>query len=196
MRFFHPLLHALFQLGYFGPFVMGVLDSSFLVLPFGNDLLIVRLVAQHPTAWPVYIVLAACGSTVGAFLLALVSRRVGEAGLSRVTGEKRYQRLKRHIQKHAGVAVAIGGLAPPPFPFTTVIAGTAAMKYPLPRILTINFISRAVRFTLLSLLAVKFGRSVLSIVQSAPFEWTMVFFIALCVLASGISIAHWMKTPH
>jgi len=196
MRFFYPLLHALFHLGYFGPFVMGVLDSSFLVLPFGNDLLIVRLVAQHPGAWPVYIVLAACGSTVGAFLLALVSRRVGEAGLSRITGEKRYQRLKKHIQKHAGVAVAIGGLAPPPFPFTTVIAGTAAMNYPLPRILTINFISRAVRFTLLSLLAVKFGRSVLSIVQSAPFEWTMVIFIGICVLASAISITHWMRKPH
>jgi hypothetical protein len=35
VRFLRPLLHFIFHLGYFGPLVMGALDSSFLILPFG-----------------------------------------------------------------------------------------------------------------------------------------------------------------
>ncbi len=46
MKFPIVLFRFLFHIGYLGPLVMGVLDSSFLVLPFGNDLLIVGLVAS------------------------------------------------------------------------------------------------------------------------------------------------------
>lgn len=35
------------QIGYFGPLAMGVLDSPFLVLLFGNDLLVVGLVVHN-----------------------------------------------------------------------------------------------------------------------------------------------------
>ena len=41
---------------------MGVLDSSFLFLPFGNDLLVVSLVARHHQGFIVYVLLAATGS--------------------------------------------------------------------------------------------------------------------------------------
>ena len=195
MRFLRPFLHFIFHLGYFGPLLMGVLDSSFLILPFGNDLVVVGLVAQHPhrAAW--YVLTAACGSTIGALLLALVARKLGEQGFAKFAGKKYYDRLKKHSRNHAGVAVAVGGLAPPPFPFTTVIAGTAALGYPIWRILVINFLSRALRFTLLALLAIKYGRAVIRVAQSAPFEWTMAVFIAGCVVASGFSIAHWVRKP-
>jgi len=195
VRFLRPLLHFIVHLGYFGPLVMGVLDSSFLILPFGNDLVVVGLVAQHPhrAAW--YVVMAAIGSTLGALLLALVARKLGEQGFAKFAGARAHNRIKKRMGNHAGLAVAVGGLAPPPFPFTTVIAGTAALGYPLWRILLINFFARLVRFALLSLLAMRFGRQVLRVAQSAPFEWTMAVFIGVCVVASGFSIAHWVRKP-
>jgi membrane protein YqaA with SNARE-associated domain len=174
---------------------MGILDSSFLVLPFGNDLLVVGLVAQHPHGTPWYVLSAACGSTLGAAILALVSHKLGEEGLRKIAGEKRYEKLKRRIGNHSGAAVAIAGLAPPPFPFTTVIAAVSAFDYPLWRILLINFVTRAARFTVLSVLAMKFGKQVLRIAQSSPFEWTMAIFIALCLVASAFSIWHWLRKP-
>src|SRR3569833_1889861 len=131
MRFFAPLLHFLFQIGYFGPFVMGVLDSSFLILPFGNDLVVVGMVAQHHKGIPLYVLSAAIGSTIGALLLALVAHKLGEDGIRKVAGDKQYERLHNRIGKRAGPAVALAGLAPPPFPFTTVIAAVAAVDYPL-----------------------------------------------------------------
>ena len=72
---------------------MGILDSSFLVLPFGNDLVVVGLVAQHPDGAPWYVLSAACGSTIGAAILAMVSHKLGEEGLRKFAGEKRYQKL-------------------------------------------------------------------------------------------------------
>ena len=175
---------------------MGVLDSSFLILPFGNDLVVVGFVAQHRHGAAWYVLMAAVGSTIGAALLALVARKLGQEGISRYAGKGSFERLKKHVGKHAGIAVAIGGLAPPPFPFTTVIGGSAALGYPVWRILVINFFSRLTRFALLALLAVHFGRQVLQIAQSPPFEWTMGIFIGLCVVASGFSIAHWICKPH
>lgn len=193
-HFFHPLLHFLFHFGYFGPFVMGVLDSSFLVLPFGNDLLIVGLVAHHHSGLPCYVISAACGSTAGVLTLALVARKFGEQGIRKVAGNKQFDRLQKHIGERSGFAVAIGCLAPPPFPFTMVIAAASAMGYPLWRLLGINFIARGVRFTILGFLAIKFGPAVLRIARSHAFVWSMVAFIFLCVAASVYSIWHWFRS--
>jgi membrane protein YqaA with SNARE-associated domain len=193
MKFFAPLLHFLFHIGYFGPFLMGVMDSSFLILPFGNDLVVVGLVAQHPKGIPGYIISAAVGSCVGALVLALVSRKLGEEGVRRIAGDKRYERLQKRMGKRSAIAILLAGLAPPPFPFTTVIAAVGALDYPIWRILLFNFLARGIRFSLLALLALKFGTAVLSIAKSPAFEWGMIVFIALCVFASAFSVWRWTR---
>jgi membrane protein YqaA with SNARE-associated domain len=163
------------------------------MLPFGNDLLVVLLVAHHHQGAVWYVLCAACGSTVGAFLLAEVSRKLGEEGITRLAGQKRYERLKSHVKRHAAAAIAIGGLAPPPFPFTTIIAGTAALDYSMFRLLLINCCARIARFTLLSFLAIRFGRQIIAVANAPAFKWTMIVFIALCVVASAFSIVKWLK---
>lgn len=193
MKFFLPLLHFLFHINYFGPLLMGVLDSSFLMLPFGNDLLVVGLVAHNHRGIPWYVLSAACGSTLGALALALVSRKIGEEGISKLAGKKKYDRLKNHIGSHAGPVILLGGLAPPPFPFTMIIAAAAALDYPIWRLLTVNFLARATRFALLSWLAVTFGQQVLEIAKSKPFEWSMAAFISLCVVGSVFSLWRWFR---
>lgn len=195
MGIFAAFAHFLFHIGYLGPLLMGILDSSFLVLPFGNDLLVVGLVARHHQGVPWYVLSAACGSTAGAYLLAAVSRKLGEEGLRKLSGKSRYEKLKQRIGRRSGLAIALAGLAPPPFPFTAVIAAVAALDYPLWRILTINFVARGARFTILSVLALKFGKSILGIAKSSPFEWSMIAFIVLCAVASGFSVLHWFHEP-
>jgi membrane protein YqaA with SNARE-associated domain len=172
---------------------MGIMDSSFLFLPFGNDLLVVGLVAQHRHGVPFYVLSAAVGSTLGALVLALVARKVGEEGIRKMAGPKRFEKLQKHLSKRMEIAVAVGALAPPPFPYTIVIAAAAALNCALWRILTVNFFARAARFTLLAFLALKFGRHVLRIAQTAPFRWTMVGFIVVCLVGSGWSIWNWVR---
>jgi membrane protein YqaA with SNARE-associated domain len=195
MKFFTPLLHFLFRIGYFGPLVMGILDSSFLIFPFGNDLIVVGMVARHHQGLPWYVLSAACGSTIGAALLAVVSHKLGEDGIRRIAGDGSYEKLKKRIGQRSGIAVTVAGLAPPPFPFTTVIAAVSALGYPIWKTLAINFVSRGTRFVILGILAIKFGRQVWSIAKSTAFEWCMVAFVLLCLAASVWSIVHWMRKP-
>src|SRR5450759_4338551 len=62
----HVLLRPLFafflHIGGFGLVILGVLDSSFFFLPFGNDLLLVVLVARHHGYLPLYVLAASLGS--------------------------------------------------------------------------------------------------------------------------------------
>jgi membrane protein YqaA with SNARE-associated domain len=191
---FRPLLRFLFHLGYAGPFFMGIMDSSFLFLPFGNDLLVVALVARHHDGLPFYVLSAACGSTAGVFLLDLIARKGGEAGVQKIAGQSRFERLKRKIGEKGGRALVVGSLAPPPFPFTMVVATTSALGYSRQRLLWIVAISRAFRFSVLALLAVKFGRTILRVMNTAGFKWTMIGFAAVCAIGSGFSIAKWLRS--
>lgn len=191
--FFRPLLHFLFHLGYFGPFVMGVLDSSFLFLPFGNDLLVVALVARNHDGFPFYLLSAVCGSTAGVFLLDLVARKGGEAGVQKIAGHSRFEYLKCKIGEKGGRALVLACLAPPPFPFTLVVATTSALGYPRQRLLWTVALSRAARFAILGLLAIKYGRAILRIMNTEAFKWTMIVFVAFCIIGSIFSIAKWIR---
>lgn len=192
--FFRTLLLFLVQINYFGPFVLGVLDSSFLVLPFGNDLLVVSLVARNHGGIPYYVLAASCGSTLGVAVLALVARKFGEEGIRKFAGQKRFKRLKHRLGEKSGMAVALACLAPPPFPFTLVIAAAGALDYPIWKLTTINFFARAARFSVLGWLAIRYGQEFLQIAKTPAFLWSMVGFIAACLVATGFSVWHWVRS--
>lgn len=190
--FFHSVLRVLIHLGFLGPFLMGIFDSSFLFLPFGNDLLVVAMTARHHHMYLIYVLSAACGSTVGTFFIDLVARGMGEAGVTKIAGERKFRALKKKIGEHGGKALAAAALAPPPFPFTMVVAANSALGYPRRRLLTVG-IARGVRFLILGGLAIKFGHAITAIIGSQGFEYFMYVLIAICVLGSAYSIATWLR---
>jgi membrane protein YqaA with SNARE-associated domain len=192
-RLFRPFLAFLLHLGYFAPVLMGALDSSFLFLPFGNDLLVVTLVARHHKGLPWYVLAAATGSTIGVFVLAWVAAKLGEEGIKKMAGAKRFDKLSAKIGKSGAKAIVLACIAPPPFPFTMVIAAAAALDYSRLRICVINFFSRGVRFLILGLLAIKYGKAILKMADSDVFRWSMIGFIVLCIAGSAFSIYGWLK---
>lgn len=172
---------------------MGAMDSSFLFLPIGNDLVIVYLVARHHANWWIYVISGVCGSTLGACILDLVARKVGEAGVQKMAGKKRFNRLKGKISKYGAGALMVACLSPPPFPFTMVVATTSALGYPRIKLLLTIAASRTVRFIILALLALKYGPRIMRIVSSPAFKWTMIVFAFLCVAGSVYSIMQWVR---
>ncbi len=193
MKFFGPLLGILVHLGYFGPLVMGLLDSSFPVLPFGNDLLVVWLVAGNHQGAPWYVLSAATGSTLGALALVLVARKLGRPGISKLAGKRAFERLQKRLSHRATGAIALAALAPPPFPYKLVIAVASVLDRSLLEILLTNFLARGVRFAILAYLVTKFGGEVNRMIQSALFRWSMEVFIVFCVIASGFTIWKWVQ---
>src|SRR5581483_6960989 len=166
-RFLGFFLH----LGPAGPLLLGIADSSFLFLPFGNDLLLVILLARNHKLFPIYVPMAAIGSTLGVFLLDLVCRKGGEEGLKKMLPAKRFEYMKKKMSERAGFAVALACLAPPPFPFTAVIAAASAFEFPRLKLLLIAFFARATRFSLVGLAAIFLGRQILAIAKSTGFVW-------------------------
>ncbi len=191
--FFRHLFISFVHLGALGTLLLGILDSSFLFLPFGNDFLLIVLTSRERQHLPWYVLSATIGSTLGVFLLDLVCRKSGQEGLQRMMSRSRYEYMKTKMSKHSTLALAIACLAPPPFPFTVVVAAASAFQYARTRLLTVVFLCRALRFTLLGMLALWLGRYVLRIIRSDEFTWFMIGFIALCSIGSAIQIFRWIQ---
>src|ERR1035437_1450811 len=189
----HALLRPLFafflHIGGFGLVILGVLDSSFFFLPFGNDLLLVVLVARHHGYLPLYVLAASLGSATGVLLLDLVCRKGGEEGLKKMVSARRINYLKKKMSQSAAVPLIVACLAPPPFPF----AAASAFQCPKMRLLAYVLATRAVRFTLIGLAAITFGRRILRIANSPQFIWFIVGFSTLCIVGSALSILRWVR---
>jgi membrane protein YqaA with SNARE-associated domain len=186
------LLAWLLTLGVFGPLLLGIADSSFLFLPFGNDLLVVILTVRNHTQLPFYVLTAAIGSTLGVLLLDTVCRKGGEEGLKKMMKPGRLEYFKRHMTDQAAIAIGLACIAPPPFPFTLVIASASAFGYPRQRLLGLVFVARAVRFTIAGLLAIRFGRHILRIARAPEITWIMLAFIVLCLIGSTFQVLQWI----
>jgi hypothetical protein len=101
--------------------------------------------------------------------------------------------FKRRMSNQAAVAIGVACLAPPPFPFTVVIASASAFSYPRAKLLGLVLIVRAVRFTIIGLMAIRFGRQILRIAGAPETEWIMLGFIVLCVIGSGFQVLQWIR---
>src|SRR5947207_3972399 len=116
-----------FHLGGFGLLILGVLDSSFLFSPFGNDLLMIALTARRHGRILFYAAMATAGSVLGCFITDAISRKGGEAGLEKRVPKRRLNYIKKKVKKSAGWALVLAALMPPPFPFTLFVAASAAL---------------------------------------------------------------------
>ena len=136
------------RLGVFGLLLLSALDSSFLVLPFGNDLLLIALVSSHRDSlgWIAYVVVSAIGSVIGVFVVDLIMRKAGEKGLERFVNQRRIDKLKSKLENKAGITVFIATLIPPPFPFTPVVMTASALQTPRGKLLAAVFFGRLLRF--------------------------------------------------
>ena len=191
--FFRQALQVLLHLGFLGPLALGIADSSFLFLPIGNDLLIVILVARHHSEFWLYTLTGAIGSTLGVLLVDLTARKLGESGIQKMAGQRRFEYLKKKVNRRGAFFVAFSALSPPPFPFTMVVATTCALGFSRKKLLGVVFVSRIVRFLIFSALAVLYGRRILRFIETPAFRYSVIALAVLCVIVSAFSIAKWAR---
>ena len=189
------VLRFFLRLGLFGLFLMSALDSSFLVLPFGNDLLLIALVSQNRESliWIAYVIVSAIGSVVGVFFVDLIMRKAGEAGLERFVSRKRIEKLKAKLENKAGVTVFIATLIPPPFPFTPVVMTASALQSPRGELLIAVFLGRLLRFGIEAVLALYFGRRLIRFIDSDVVTYIVYALIGIAVILSTLSLLRWLK---
>src|SRR5262249_51171396 len=81
--------NSLIEYGAIGLFAISFLDSAFVPLPSGPDLVMIVLSATTHAMMPLYALAATLGSTIGCTILYLLARRAGMAALSRIRPERR-----------------------------------------------------------------------------------------------------------
>jgi len=182
-------------MGVIGLFLLGVCDSSFLFLPFSNDLLLIALVSRGRNSWQwvIYSLAAALGSVVGVMLLDTVMRKAGKEGLEKLTEPKRLEKLQEKIESRGGWTVFLATLLPPPFPFTVVIAAASALQMTRRKMLITVFAGRLVRFTGISFLALYFGRRLLRYMRSEYVEYFIYGLIVVAVVGTFLTVRKWLR---
>ena len=191
------LLRFFRRLGVFGIFLFSVLDSSFLVLPFGNDLLLIGLISsdRNGFGWIAYVLAASVGSVIGVLFVDWLARKGGEKGLERFVSRQKVEQLKQKIDNQAGITVLLATLIPPPFPFTAVIMTASALQYPRSKLFGIVFGGRIVRYTIEAILALYFGRKLIRYINSEVFVYVVYGLMAVAAVASVLSILKWRSSP-
>jgi membrane protein YqaA with SNARE-associated domain len=187
------LFYTLAAWGGVGLIIVGILDSSFLFMPLGNDLLVLAMTARQPKMLLWWAFLATLGSVIGCFLVDWLARKGGEEGLSRFLDEGRIEYVKKKVEKRAGPVLALTAMLPPPFPFTPFVIGAAAFQYPRARLLAILAGARFARFSLVGLLAIFYGRAILRLANEPSVQYTLIALVVISIIGSALSIARWIR---
>jgi membrane protein YqaA with SNARE-associated domain len=194
----HELVRHAFQffarMGGFGLVGFGILDSSFLFLPLGNDLLLVILTARKPELFWYYALMAILGSMIGSTLMDAVSRKLGEAGMERLADPRRVKSLQKRLEKHAWWVLGLAAMLPPPFPFTAFLIAVSGMQMQRWKVLSAVAFGRSVRFFGIALLAYFYGRQILRIAQRPEVEYFVIGLAVISIVGSVLSIVKWVRS--
>jgi membrane protein YqaA with SNARE-associated domain len=190
----HTIARALFHAGGLGLLTLGAFDSSPLVVPMGNDLLVLALCARYPERVLYYVLMATAGSLIGCLATDWISRK-SQSGLKKVLSGKHLAYLRKLVERRAGVTLVGASLLPPPFPFTALVAAAAAFRYPRKKLLSVVALGRLMRFGIEGALAVRYGRWIIQQAESPWLDHAMIALVVISLAGSAISIYQWVERP-
>jgi len=186
----HTIARALFHAGGLGLLTLGAFDSSPLVVPMGNDLLVLALCARYHDRMLYYVLMATAGSLIGCFATDWISRK-SEGGQKKFLSGKHLAYIREQVEKRAAWTLVMASLVPPPFPFTAFVAAAAAFRYPRSKILSWVGVGRFIRFAIEGALAIHYGRWIIRQAESPWLEDVMIALIAISIAGSAFSIYRW-----
>ena len=194
----HDLIQQVFRffarMGAFGLVGLGLLDSSFLFLPLGNDLLLVALTARKPELFWYFALMSTLGSVLGVMLTDYFSRKLGEGFLERMVNPNRFKRVRHRLEKHAWWVLGLAALLPPPFPFTVFVIAAAGLQTPRWQVVSAAGTGRLARFFILGLLARRFGRRILQMAEKPEVEYFVIGLAVVSIVGSAFSVLKWVRS--
>lgn len=184
-------LHAATSFGLVGLFLVSIVDSSFVPLPIPGvtDVMIVLFAAHHAN-----IVLLVAVSTIGSALGGLFSHMIAQLGgmafLEQRVPPRILNPVKRWMERHAILAVALPAVLPPPMPLSPFVLAAGALRMDRKRFLIAFTVSRFVRHAFAAWLGIHYGHSVIRMWNHITARWGTTFLVVLwSVILLGCAIA-------
>jgi membrane protein DedA with SNARE-associated domain len=147
-------------MGWLGLFGVSLLDACPIPLPLPGttDLLLLVLVVRHKTSLCLLVPLAVAGALVGGFLTWSAGKKGGEKALRRYVPSRYYNPITRWVKGHGPIAVTIAAILPPPIPLMPFLVAAGALGVTRRRFLASFGAARAIRYSIVAWLGVKYGR--------------------------------------
>ncbi|MGO9125469.1 MAG: YqaA family protein [Terriglobales bacterium] len=175
------------HLGGLGLFAVAVVDGSPLPTFGGPDILTAILAARHAEPWYYYAAVATLGSVVGAYLTYRAAHMAGADYLQRKFGKRRLSKSLAYFEKWGTGSLAVSSAVPFPFPTSTLFAAAGALKYPARKFLVVVTVCRALRYTMIAVIAFHYGRHFVRAMRHPGqyYGW----FLAIVIVLSGLIAA-------
>ncbi len=188
LRFLTPILDGP------GLLLVALVDSSFLTIPEGNDLLIVLLSAGN--SWhkmTYYVLMTIIGSMMGCVLLYIAGRKGGSPLLKRKFQEQTLSRVERLFAKYGVFTVILPSILPPPCPFKVFVLSAGAFRLKLGQFLFAVAVGRTVRYSMWGVLAVLYGDALKGFMQSRMTDLGIALFVMFLLILTVLVIRHYYR---
>ncbi len=183
------------HLGALGLFFLAIVDSS-PIPAFGSaDILTAVLSASHRNPWFEYAATATAGSMIGAYITFRLAHKAGSAYLESRKGIA--SKLPMLFKKWGIGALAASAAIPIPSPTSMFFAAAGASDYPLGKFLAVVAVSRAVRYSVIALVADLYGRHFIRALRHPTqyWGWLLVFIaVTIGLIVGGILINRRLET--
>jgi membrane protein YqaA with SNARE-associated domain len=176
-----------------GLFFAAIVDSSPIPLPIpgSTDLLLLWLVAHNGLAW-LLVFSSLAGSLIGGYITWGVGRKGGEAALPRYVPARQLKRVVAWVEHHPVLSVFLPAILPPPIPLSPFVLASGALGVTRSRFLLVFGAARAVRYTFVAWLAVKYGRHVVRMWSSTIQAWSApLLWIYGVLMVGGVCFGIW-----
>ncbi len=164
-------------MGLLGLFILSFIESSFFPIP--PDVLIIVLVLDNPSLWPIVVIVATIGSVLGGIFGYGIGYVSEEAVLRRFISRRKLEKAHSLYNKYESWAVFIGGFTPLPYKVFSISAGLFYVR--LRPFIVATTLSRGLRFLIVALLIVFFGKEIVSFIDT----WFNILTLAAAILAVG-----------
>lgn len=161
-------------LGIWGPFAIAFADSALLGMPV--DAIVAAYVYNDHKRLLFYVFMAALGSVLGSVPLYLIGYAGGEAVLRKRIPEERFSQIHQSFEKHEFWALMFPGMLPPPTPFKIFVLAAAAFEMRFRDFALAIFAARFIRFLVESLLVLRFGPQIVTLLVELfrrHFAWVL-----------------------
>ena len=173
-------LGAMKVLGMWGPFTIAAVDAAAFGLPL--DPVVAAYVWSDRAHFWLYPITASLGSALGSLIIYYIGRKGGEVALRKRISRQRMEALRNRFEKQEFFALMIPAMAPPPFPFKLFVLSAGVFDMKVRDFLAAIFLGRMVRFTILSVLVLKFGPSIVETVKELFREHRELTLVAIAAL--------------
>lgn len=184
------------SLGAPGLFLVALTDSSVLSLPQVPDLLLIWMVAKHPSMWFVYALMATLGSILGCTAMYLLARKGGERVLRKMVSPTRMERGRATFKKWGLLAVLVPSILPPPAPFKVFVLLAGVVQIPLWQFVAAIGLGRGFRYGLTALLARWYGEAAMTFMEEHMRAISLGLAAVLVVGGLAYAVFRQRRTQH